>query len=208
VKTRLIAVLLTLTATVSLFADADADDKKRVTRTVVIRDGKVITDTGDVVLDRMLLGGKRGYIGVSLVELTGALREHYGAPKDAGVLVGSVEDNSPAAKAGLKVGDIVISVDGNDIESQMDLRRAISDKKEGDSVRIDVLRGRSRQTVVATVAEREGARLFNLGELGDLPARLGPEWRARIESAGNCGELQTRIKDLETRLKDLEKKLK
>jgi membrane-associated protease RseP (regulator of RpoE activity) len=205
-KTRLIAVLLTLTATLSLFADP-ADDK-RVTRTVVVRDGKVITDTGDVVLDRLLLGGKRGYIGVSTLELTEGLREHYGAPKDAGVLVGSVEDNSPADKAGLKVGDIVISVDGKDIDSQMDLRRAISDKKDGESVRIDVLRGRNRQTVVATVAEREGPRMFNIGELGDLPARLGPEWRARIESAGNCGELQTRIKDLETRLKDLEKKLK
>jgi membrane-associated protease RseP (regulator of RpoE activity) len=207
VKTRLIAALLTLTATVSLVADP-ADKNRAVTRTVVVRDGKVITDTGDVVVDRMLLGGKRGYIGVSTVDLTEDLREHYGAPKDAGVLVGSVEDNSPADKAGLKVGDIVISVDGKDIDSQMDLRRAISDKKEGDSVRIDVLRGRNRQTIVATVAEREGARLFTLGELGDLPTRLGPEWRARIESAGNCGELQARIKDLETRLKDLEKKLK
>ena len=206
-KTRLIAVLLTLTATVSLFADA-ADKDRTVRRTVVVRDGKVITDTGDIVLDGVLLGGRRGYIGVSLIELTDDLREHYGAPKNAGVLVGSVEDNSPAAKAGLKVGDIVISVDGKDIESQMDLRRAISDKKEGDTARIDVLRGRNRQTVVATVAEREGPRMFNLGELGDLPARLGPEWRARIESAGNCGDLQARIKDLEARLKDLEKKLK
>jgi len=207
-KTRLIAVLLTLTATLSLFADAADKNRREVTRTVVVRDGKVITDTGDVVLDGLLLG-KRSYIGVSLVDLTDDLREHYGAPKDSGVLIGSVEENSPAAKAGVKVGDIVLSVDGKDVESQSGLRRAISSKKEGESVRLEVLRGRARQTLVASVAERQGPRLFDGGRLEELTTRLNsPEWRARIESAGGCGDLQARIKDLEARLKDLEKKLK
>jgi membrane-associated protease RseP (regulator of RpoE activity) len=203
------AVLLTLTAAVSLFAGSPPDSSDRpIRRTVIVRDGKVVTDTGDAVLDGLLLS-KRGYIGVSLVDLTDDLREFYGAPKENGVLVGSVEENSPAAKAGLKVGDIVLSIDGKDVESQGDVRRAISGKKDGDSARIEVLRGRARQTVVATVAERQGPRLLDGGRLEELTTRLNsPEWRARIESAGGCGELQTRIKDLETRLKELEKKLK
>lgn len=212
-KTRMIAILLTLFAAVSVFAEAGDKSDRTIKRTVVIRDGKVITDTGDLLLDGALngalLGGKRGYIGVSLVELTEELREHYGASKDSGVLVGSVEENGPAAKAGVRVGDIIVAVDGKDIDSQMDLRRAIGSKKEGESVRLDVLRGRARQSLVATVAEREGrVHLLEPQAWEELTKRFdSPEWRARIESAGNCGDLQSRIKDLESRLKDLEKKL-
>ncbi|HJQ40326.1 MAG TPA: hypothetical protein VKB93_24540, partial [Thermoanaerobaculia bacterium] len=87
-------------------------------------------------------------------------------------------------------------------------------KKSGDSVRVDVLRGRNRQTLVATLAEKEI-------ELPRYFRNLDPEelekfritvpdpsqWRARVEALPNCVELQTRIRELETRLKDLEKKL-
>ncbi len=209
-KTRLLAIALALTTALPLLAQTEKKDRT-ITRTVVVRDGKVITDDGDILLDGVLFGGKRGYIGVSLVDLTDELREHYGAPKENGILVGSVEENSPAAKAGVRVGDIVLSVDGKDVESQLDLRRAISSKKDGESVRIEVLRGRARQTLVAAVAEREAPRLLPGRVIGfdDLSNRLNsPEWRARLATAGtNCSELQTRIKDLETRLKDLEKKL-
>ncbi|MGZ8710815.1 MAG: PDZ domain-containing protein, partial [Thermoanaerobaculia bacterium] len=105
-----------------------------------------------------------------------------------------------------KVGDIVLTVDGKDVRSSADLRAAMREKKEGDSVRIEVLRGRSRHTLVTTVRERETPRLLQLDE---LPAMMGtPEWRARIERlGGDCGDLQGRIKELENRLKDLEKKL-
>ena len=134
------------------------------------------------------------------------LREHFGAPKDAGVMVEGVQKDSPADKAGIKVGDIVLSVDGKDVRSSADLRAAMREKKEGDSVRVEVLRGRSRHTLVTTVKERETPRMIQLDE---LPGVIGtPEWRARIERfGGDCGDLQGRIKELETRLKDLEKKL-
>ena len=45
-----------------------------------------------------------GYLGVELVDLTPELREHFGAPRDVGVMVGRVEPGSPAARAGLEVG--------------------------------------------------------------------------------------------------------
>ena len=183
-----------------------ADQPVRRTNTVVVRDGKVITTQGENLHLIESMMGSRAYLGVSLVGLSPELRDHFGAPKDAGVMVESVQDDSPAAKAGIRVGDIVLSVDGKDVKSSVDLRLALKDKKEGDSVRVDLLRGRARQTVVASVKEREAPRLMHLQ---DLPTLVGtPEFRARVERLGpDCGDLQTRIKELETRLKDLEKKL-
>ena len=197
-----IIAALALTLATSAFAESPAR------RTVVIRDGKVITDMSDLPgragVEAFFLSA-RTYIGVSLTNLSPELREHFGAPKDTGVMVESVQADSPAEKAGIRVGDILLAVDGKDVTSSADLRRALTDKKEGDSVRIEALRGKARQTFVAAVKEREAPRFL---DTTDLPRVLGsPEWRARIESLGDCGDLQTRIKELETRLKDLEKRL-
>ena len=198
---KIIIAAIALLITTAAFAQTPG----RQTRTLVVKDGKVITDNISGPPFEMLLGG-RTYIGVSLVNLSPELREYFGAPKDSGVLVESVQDDSPADKAGIKVGDIVLSADGDDVKTSADLRTALREKKEGDSVRIEVLRGRSRQSLVATVKERETPRVFQLDE---LPGMMGnPEWRARIERlGGDCGDLQGKIKELETRLKDLEKKL-
>jgi len=204
-----IRILALLTLFIATAAFAQRPDPTR--RTIVVRDGKVITDTTDGAIPFFeFIGGKRSYLGVVLTDLTPELREHYGASKTAGVLVGSVEDNSPADKAGIRVGDIVLSVDGADVDSAIDLRRALANKKAGDTARLELLRSRVRQTVVATVAERETPRAFDVRELHDLRGRLdSPEWKARIESLrpANCADLQNRIKELENRLKDLEKKL-
>jgi membrane-associated protease RseP (regulator of RpoE activity) len=206
-KIRLLTIVLMLTSTV-LFAEGP----KR--RTLIIKDGQVVSDKFDGDIDVLkfdgeLLGGKRAHLGVRLTDLSSELREHYGAPKDSGLLVASVEENSPADKAGIKVGDIIVSIEGRDVASPIALRRLLHEKKDGDSVRIEALRGRARQTFVASVVEREAAPLFvRGGELGNV-GRLfdNPEWKARIETLGDCGTLQSRIKDLEARLKDLEKRL-
>lgn len=196
---RAILPLILLLLAVSAFAEDP------VRRTIVVRDGKVITDSSDIVHFDM---PRRAYLGVQTVDLTSELRDHLGAPKDSGVMVGSVEDGSPADKAGLKVGDIVVAVDGKDVESASALRLALRGKKDGDTVRVEVLRGRARQTFVATVAERQMRNILPM-DLDDLPRALGtPEFRARLETMGpRCNELQERIKDLEGRLKELEKKL-
>ena len=206
--------ILTLLLLVVFATTAFAQERKTAHRTLVIKDGKVITDniSGDDDIIRFSEGelfGKRAYLGVSLIDLTPELREHYGAAKDAGVLVGSVEENGPADKAGVKVGDIIISVDGKDVSSSSELRRALKDKKDGDSVRIETLRGRGRQTVVASVVEREGTPFF-LRSAGDglEILRTPAEFRAtRMTALPNCLELQTKLRELETKMKDLEKKL-
>lgn len=186
-----------------LFA-ASALAKEPVRRTVVVKNGKVVTDT-DGMMESVLLGGPRAYLGVSLDDLTPELSEHFGGPREAGVIVESVADDSPAQKAGVRVGDIILSIDGKDVKSAADVRAGLREKKDGDAVRLEVQRGRSRQSIVATVKEREMPRLLHYDE---LPGVIGsPEFRARLGRLADCGDLQTRIKDLEARLKDLEKKL-
>jgi membrane-associated protease RseP (regulator of RpoE activity) len=204
--TRLIITTALLLSSFSVFAQTPTR------RTIVVRDGKVVSSSEGPLRDAFLLdadwfGGKRAHLGVSLVDLNDELRQHFGAPKDAGLLVSSVEDGSPADKSGIQTGDIIIAIDGKDVESASELRKALREKKDGDTVRVEVLRGRARQTFVATVVEKEGVRIMNPRELEGLRLFEGPEWKGRIESLGDCATLQSRIKELETRLKDLEKKL-
>jgi membrane-associated protease RseP (regulator of RpoE activity) len=200
---RIATLAVLLVAASALFAEQH-------TRTVVVRDGKVITDTGDAPFD-LLAPGKRAFLGVSLIDISPALREHFGATKESGALVDSVEDGSPADKAGLRAGDVIVSVDGNNIAWSGALRRALKDKKEGDSARIEFIRGRARQTAVATLIERDGPRLM-VGHFDELSRQFGdafnsPEWKARLETLPNCTELQDRLRELEGRMKELEKKL-
>jgi membrane-associated protease RseP (regulator of RpoE activity) len=214
IRTRTISTLLlaaSLLTTTAIFAQQPREPREpRRVETFIIRNGEVV----DVNGERLVLGGKRAFLGVGLVDITPQLREHYGASKESGALVGSVEAGSPADKAGLRVGDIITAVDGKEIDSAMDLRRALRDKKNGDSARIDVQRGRNRSTVVATLTEKEvtvppGLRELDIDALRRSTRDLGapPEWRTHVTTLPNCAELQTRIKDLEGRLKDLEKKL-
>jgi predicted metalloprotease with PDZ domain len=203
--------ILTL-AFVLVFAVSAFAERTGQKRTVIIKDGKVITDNiegmdFDVMeLDGELLGGKRAFLGVSLVDMTPELREHYGAERNAGVLVGSLEGNGPAEKAGIRVGDIITAIEGKEIASSFQIRKALKDKKDGDTVRVDVLRGRNRQTIVATVVERENAGVLRLGDL-DLLRHDPGQWKTRISALPNCIELQSKIKELESKMKELEKKL-
>ena len=136
----------------------DDDDEPEV-----IADLGELRELGDWPEMSWFEGG--GYIGVRPLEMTPELRTHFGAPETAGVLVGKVEKDSPAARAGLQVGDIVTSADGEKIAHRRDLVRTIRRKKEGDAVQIEVVRDRAPLTVTVTVAEREDGRI-RIGDFG------------------------------------------
>jgi S1-C subfamily serine protease len=78
-------------------------------------------------------------LGVQLVEATPELREHLGAPKEAGVLVSKVLAGTPAERHGVAVGDLIVSVEGEPVASPDDLVESLSDKV-GKTFSIDVVR--------------------------------------------------------------------
>ena len=97
--------------------------------------------------------GPRRQIGIGITPLTDQLAKHFNVT--GGVLINNVRENSPAAKAGLKAGDIVVEVDGKVLNNDGDLMRAIGEKKDGD-VSLTIVRSGNRQTVRVTPEEVKG----------------------------------------------------
>ena len=194
-------VLLVLAPTASrLAASGDPlEPKKKKSKTVITTPEKQVVVDGDRIVvwndgddpeivanlpdfdDEGLPGvlhfhgrASGGYLGLRSIEMTPELRQHFGAPKDAGVLVGTVEPDSPAAKAGLQVGDIITAVDGERIESARELSRSVRRRKEGEKIRIDVLRDRSPKSLNATIVERKDPEI-RIGDFGH--GMRGFRWR-------------------------------
>jgi membrane-associated protease RseP (regulator of RpoE activity) len=100
-------------------------------------------------------GSTRGYLGVQVMPLTPELRSHFGVSEDRGVLVSRVEEGSPAAAAGIEVGDVLTAVDGEPVLRPAGLARAIRGKKAGESVAVDYVRDKSALSASVAVEERE-----------------------------------------------------
>lgn len=96
--------------------------------------------------------GRHRRIGVGTMGLTKQLADYFGIADGKGVLVTSVVDDSPAAKAGLKAGDVITAVDGEKVEGAGDLSRALNKKKEGD-VTLTVVRERNQRSITLTPKE-------------------------------------------------------
>lgn len=101
-------------------------------------------------------------IGVSTVQLTKQLADYFGVAGGKGVLITAVTDDGPAAKAGMRAGDVITAVDGEAVDSPGDISRVISRKKEGD-VTLTVIRNKSQQTIRVTPKDGIG---FS-GKLGE-----------------------------------------
>jgi C-terminal processing protease CtpA/Prc len=104
-------------------------------------------------------GGRQ--IGVGIMPLTKQLSSHFGV--DGGVMISEVRENSPAVKAGLKAGDIIVEADGTAIKGHMDLTRILDEKKEGD-VTLTIVRDGNRQTIIVTPEASKDGNVFFQGD--------------------------------------------
>ncbi|MCP4204826.1 MAG: PDZ domain-containing protein [bacterium] len=118
------------------------------------------------------LGEGGGYLGVGLTELTPELREHFGVPADAGVMVSKVMDDSLAFKAGLEPGDIIVEVDGDSVANSAALAKMIRGHAEGEEVLLGFWRNGSARSITVAIDERDedlGFRhIGHLGHVGDV----------------------------------------
>ena len=96
---------------------------------------------------------ERGWLGVKIQEVTPDIADSVGLPAAKGALVADVTADSPAQRAGLRQGDVVLSYAGKPVNSLRDLTRNVADTKPGDSVELKVLRG-GRETAVQVRIDR------------------------------------------------------
>jgi serine protease Do len=95
----------------------------------------------------------RGWLGVQIQGVTPEIAKGLGLPKEHGALVADVTRDSPAAKAGIKQGDVIEKFNGHDIDRPRDLSIAVAETQIGKPADVTVFRGGKEQTVQATIGE-------------------------------------------------------
>lgn len=101
--------------------------------------------------------GARGRLGVQVENLSDQLAEYFGA-SDGGVLVVGVTADSPAARAGLKAGDVITKVNGEAVKGPGDLIEALGDVKDDGAVALEIVRDRRTTSLKATIERRRPSR--------------------------------------------------
>jgi serine protease Do len=93
------------------------------------------------VMDQILKHGKvvRGYLGIAIQELTPDLAKAFNVPIGKGALVGDVTPNGPAAKAGLQKGDVIIQMDGKEVDGPNQLKLEIASRQPENLVHLKVI---------------------------------------------------------------------
>ncbi|HPF40237.1 MAG TPA: DegQ family serine endoprotease [Phycisphaerae bacterium] len=124
------------------------------------------------IMDSLIHDGKvvRGWLGVSIQPLDESLAKSFGYDSAQGVLIGDVLQDGPAAKSGLKAGDIVMKYDGADVSDITNLRNRIAATKPGSTVTFEVFRDGTTKSVDVEIGKMKG----------DHIAMATPELRADL----------------------------
>ncbi|MCB1537543.1 MAG: DegQ family serine endoprotease [Rhodospirillales bacterium] len=138
------------------------------------------------VIDQLVKYGKtrRGWLGVRIQTVTDEIAQALGMDKTRGALVASITETGPAAKAGVKAGDIVLKFDGKDVPDMRALPKIVADTEIGRSVPMVAWRNGKEMTVNVAVGELEAAEAKGLIEK-QSPAE--PEAPETGQSIGELG---------------------
>jgi serine protease Do len=128
----------------------------------------------------------RGWLGVSIQDLSPELAEYYGIKDKKGALVAQVFEGDPADKAGIKANDVIVEVDGKSIESSRDLINTIANLEVGKKTTVTLLRDGKKKTVDVKIAKRSDNGLLaqrkpeDSEKLGIRIAEVTPETARRF----------------------------
>lgn len=142
-------------------------------------------------------GSEQGYAGLYLQELSDGLRGYFKV--EDGVLISEVVDGSPADKAGLKSGDVIVRLDGEEVDNESEIRREIRAHKPGESLNFTVKRDGAETTISVKLGSVDEGE-----DMGDNSIMrwdgVDPDFDVHIEGLEN---LDDQIKDLHIQLDDL-----
>lgn len=221
-----LAVLVAAISTPTMLAQKE-DEGEKVVRRIVIRDGEMMDlgSHGEHDFEAFRdLGGPRTYLGVHALDISKDLRAHFGASPDRGILVSTVGEDTPASKAGIRAGDVILTVNGEAVTSAGKLRSLIRGAEPGKSTEVEILRNGARQKLFATLEQRKlegpaihvwedgprGRVLLDHSEEGVRKIHElfeNPQWKERMMKLQDCGETQSKLDKVQKRLDELEKKL-
>jgi S1-C subfamily serine protease len=128
-----------------------------------------------------------GYLGARLQPLTSGLREAFEVPEDVGTLVVEVYDDSPAQRADLRAGDVLIRMDRKTIRDIGDVRRVLDYFGAGEPVQVEVIRDRKPLTLTVELGEQRGygGRMREQPggpyQRGPVPFFADPDWWRDME---------------------------
>jgi serine protease Do len=107
------------------------------------------------VMESLIKTGKvvRGWLGVSVQDVTPALSKQFGVPVGEGALVGEVVKGSPAEKAGFKQGDVIVEFNGKKVEDSGHLRNLAASTAVGSKIKVGIIRNQKKETLTVTIGE-------------------------------------------------------
>jgi serine protease Do len=159
----------------------------------------VPASTVETVIEQLKSEGKvtRGYLGVQIQPLNKELSESLGLKNEKGALVAGAQDGTPAAKAGLKAGDVITAVNGEAVANARELTRKVAGMKPGAKAEFTYLRdGRERTVTVelATLPNEQRASL-DRPKLDDGVPKLGLQLApaGEVAGSGEDGVVVTRV---------------
>ena len=128
------------------------------------------------MMEQLVKTGKvvRGWLGVSIQELTPELATQFGIGETKGVLVSDIMDDSPAKKAGFERADVIVEFDGKPMDSPTHLRNAVAQTPIGKKVSVRLIRDKKPKTLEVTIAEQpKSVAQAGIEENGDITAPVG-----------------------------------
>jgi serine protease Do len=126
------------------------------------------------IMDAIVKDGKvvRGWLGVSIQNLTQDLANSFNFDGTRGVLIGDVSPNGPADEGGMKAGDIIVKFDGKSVDDMNQLRNRVAATRPGETVEVEVSRDGKKKTLDIKIGELETQSLATRGGQAS-PENLG-----------------------------------
>lgn len=142
------------------------------------------------------------YIGVSLEQLNPELSKYFGVGEGRGLLVAKVMPDSPAEKAGIKVGDVIVAADGRRVETLEALTDQIQKKKKGEKISLEIMRDKKKIKIEVEVAEEQRRNWPDIGRFSDDLREAVRQYQEQLKTAGEAWQ-----KEHEEQLKKIQEEM-